>query len=128
MSTEKTFTIVGTSITPTGVLKVRWANDLASRVKILVKAGHTEINLIELPTPMTKLAASEYYLANGELTAAQEEVVSLKVNDKSKASKRADVKATITKKVKGSVAKDKQPTDPKVEKFISTTKSETTSE
>jgi len=128
MSTEKTFTIAGTSITPAGVLKVRWANDLASRVKILVKAGHTDIVLSELPTPMTKLAACEYLLANTELTAEQEEVVSLKVNDKTRASKRADVKATITKKVKGGVDKNKQPTDPKVEKFISTAKSETSSE
>jgi hypothetical protein len=33
--------------------KVRFANDLA-RVKMLVKRGNTDIELIELPTPMTK--------------------------------------------------------------------------
>lgn len=33
--------------------KVRFANDL-SRVKMLVKRGNTEIELVELPQPMTK--------------------------------------------------------------------------
>lgn len=33
--------------------KVRFANDL-SRVKMLVKRGNTEIELVELPRPMTK--------------------------------------------------------------------------
>jgi hypothetical protein len=34
--------------------KVRFANDLVSRVKILNKDGHTDINLIELPAALSK--------------------------------------------------------------------------
>ena len=48
------FTVTGIS-TLNGKTKVRFANDLVSRVKILVKDGHTDINLIELPTALSKL-------------------------------------------------------------------------
>jgi len=36
-----------------GSVKVRFANDL-SRVKVLVRGGHTDIELLELPEPATK--------------------------------------------------------------------------
>ena len=55
MATDKLFTVVGTS-TLNGETKVRFANDVM-RVKVLAKHGHTDINLIELDTPMTKLEA-----------------------------------------------------------------------
>lgn len=48
------FKVTGIS-TFNGKTKVRFANDLVSRVKILVKGGHSEINLLELPNSMTKL-------------------------------------------------------------------------
>ena len=47
------FKVTGIS-TLNGQTKVRFANDLVSRVKILVKSGHKDINLIELPTAMSK--------------------------------------------------------------------------
>ena len=47
------FNVTGIS-TLNGKTKVRFANDLVSRVKILVKEGHANINLIELPSPLTK--------------------------------------------------------------------------
>jgi hypothetical protein len=55
MATDKLFTVVGTS-TLNGETKVRFANDVM-RVKVLAKHGHTDINLIELDTPMSKLEA-----------------------------------------------------------------------
>ena len=48
------FKVTGIS-TLNGKTKVRFANDLVSRVKILVKDGHTDINLIELPEAVSKL-------------------------------------------------------------------------
>ena len=51
-----TFKVVGVS-TLNGVTKVRFANDFVSRVKMLIKAGHTDIELIELAEPLTKAAA-----------------------------------------------------------------------
>lgn len=49
---QKTFTYVGSSILK-GTFKVRYAND-ATRVKALVRGGHTEVDFVELPRPMTK--------------------------------------------------------------------------
>jgi anion-transporting ArsA/GET3 family ATPase len=57
-TTEKTFTIAGTSFCK-DLHKVRHANDL-SRVKVLEKTGHTEIILVQLPNAMTKTEAAEF--------------------------------------------------------------------
>ena len=53
------FKVAGVS-TFNGQTKVRFANDFVSRVKMLVKGGHTDINLIELPEAMTKPDAVTY--------------------------------------------------------------------
>ena len=58
MATSKTFKVVGIS-TLNGKTKVRFANDM-TRIKILVKNGHTGVELFELPTEMTKEAALAY--------------------------------------------------------------------
>lgn len=47
------FTIAGVS-TSDGQTKVRFANDMVTRIKTLVKGGHTNVELLELPNPMTK--------------------------------------------------------------------------
>lgn len=49
---DKTFKIAGVSKLNNSY-KVRFANDM-TRVKVLAKTGHTEIELIELPREMTK--------------------------------------------------------------------------
>ena len=56
---EKKFTVAGTA-SQHGITKVRFANDLVSRIKILVKNNCENINLVELPEPMTKLEALKY--------------------------------------------------------------------
>jgi hypothetical protein len=69
-----TFTQAGVSRLK-GEFKARFAND-ALRVKVLAKNGHTDIDLIELPTPMTKEAAVAYLIeisfdnGNAEVRAA----------------------------------------------------------
>ena len=60
---NKLFTVVGTS-TFKGQSKVRFTNDIAVRIKTLVKGGHTNVELIELPSPMTKAEAVAYLEAN----------------------------------------------------------------
>jgi len=118
MSKEKTFTIVGTAVNADGTIKVRWANDLVSRIKILDKNGCEDIDLIELPKGMTKLVAAEYFLANRpNLNEAQKEILEVKIAEKSRVVKRATMKTSLTKNVKTRI-KDKTPTDPAVEKFI----------
>ena len=53
------FKVTGIS-TFNGKTKVRFANDLVSRVKILVKDGHEDINLLELPSELSKLDCIKY--------------------------------------------------------------------
>jgi hypothetical protein len=56
---NKTFTVAGTS-NLNGTVKFRFANDLKSRIAVLTRNGHTDIDLRELPEPMTKAAAIQY--------------------------------------------------------------------
>jgi hypothetical protein len=53
------FKVIGIS-TLNGVTKVRFANDMVSRVKILNKGGHKDINLVELTTPLSKADAVKH--------------------------------------------------------------------
>lgn len=58
--TAKTFTIAGYS-NLNGRVKLRVATgSIARRTAVLKSAGHTDINLVELPQPMTRAAATEY--------------------------------------------------------------------
>ena len=58
------FTVAGVS-TQNGVTKVRFANDLVSRTKLLAKGGHSPLELIELPQAMTKAEACQHLLDTG---------------------------------------------------------------
>ena len=58
MATEKTFSVAGVSTHKDGT-KIRFAND-AARVKILIKNGHTDIELIDLPREMTKAEIAQH--------------------------------------------------------------------
>lgn len=55
----ETFQVAGIS-THNNRTKVRFANDFVTRLKMLVKGGHTDVNLMSLPRPMTKPEAVEY--------------------------------------------------------------------
>lgn len=65
MSNDKSFKVTGVSRCG-GNFKVRFANDM-SRVKVLIKTGHDEIELTEMPTAGSKsecvnfLKASDLY-------------------------------------------------------------------
>lgn len=67
---EKQFTVAGTS-RRNGVVKFRFSNDLKGRIPMLIKTGHTEINLVELPAAMTKEAAIAYLEAQDFAVAAE---------------------------------------------------------
>ena len=58
---SKTFSHAGVSKLD-GEFKVRFAND-ALRTKVLVKNGHTDIDILELPHPMTKEDAIAHLLS-----------------------------------------------------------------
>jgi len=54
--TNKTFDTAGTSVL-NGVMKVRFANGMAGRIKVLKANEHTDIQLMELSAPKTKINA-----------------------------------------------------------------------
>ena len=55
------FTVAGVSKL-NGVYKVRFANDLVSRIKNLIKSRHEDINLVSLPNPMEKGEAVKWLI------------------------------------------------------------------
>lgn len=103
-ATEKLFTVAGTA-THNGVTKARFANDLVARIKILNKAGATNINLIELPEPMTKLQALKYLSEQGITEGDAGYAVANKLAEKAKLAKKGEVKVQASKGVKAKSAK-----------------------
>ena len=97
MSQEKTFTVAGTATNPNGTVKARFANDLVARIKILNKAGCTAINLMELPSAMTKLEALQYLQAQGVVAGDAGYAVANKLAEKTKIAKKGEVKVKATK-------------------------------
>jgi hypothetical protein len=104
MSVEKLFTVAGTATNPNGTTKARFANDLVARIKILNKAGCTAINLVELPSPMTKLQALQYLTEQGVAGDAGYAVAN-KLAEKTKVAKKGEVKVKAVKTSSKSVEK-----------------------
>ena len=96
MAAEKLFTVAGTAKNPNGTVKARFANDLVARIKILNKAGCTDINLIELPRAMTKLEALQHLQSLGQ-TGDAGYAVANKLAEKTKIAKRGEVKVKAVK-------------------------------
>jgi hypothetical protein len=96
MKQENLFTVAGTSNFK-GEVKVRFANDLVSRIKALHRGGHTDVNLMELPNPMTKLEALQYLQSVGITEGDAGFVIANKVAEKSKIAKKGEVKIKATK-------------------------------
>ena len=95
MATEKLFTVAGTATNADGTVKARFANDLVARIKILNKAGCTDINLVELPTAMTKLQALQYLTEQG-VTGDAGYAVANKLAEKTRIAKKGEIKVKAT--------------------------------
>ena len=88
---EKTFTVAGTAKNADGTVKARFANDLVARIKILNKAGCTDINLVELPQAMTKLQALQHLQSLGITEGDAGYAVANKLAEKARVAKRGEV-------------------------------------
>jgi len=110
MTNDKLFTVAGTATNPDGTTKARFANDFVARVKILSKAGCTNINLIELPRAMTKLEALQYLTEQGITEGDAGYAVSAKLAEKTKLSKRGEVKVSAKPDMKAIRARKKDVT------------------
>ena len=104
--TEKLFTVAGTAKNSDGTVNARFANDLVARIKILNKAGCTDINLVELPRAMTKLEALQHLQTLGITEGDAGFAVSNKLAEKSKVAKRGEVKVGGIKTKAKTKAKD----------------------
>ena len=96
MKQEKLFTVAGTS-NLNGEVKVRFGNDLVARIKVLHSRGNTDVNLIELPSPMTKLDALLYLQSAGYAVGDAGVIIAAKVAEKSKAAKSGEMTIKGTK-------------------------------
>jgi len=92
---NKTFTVAGTATNPDGTTKARFANDLVARIKIFNKANCTNINLMELPSPMTKLEALEYLQNTGTFTGDASYAIANRTADKMKSARKTEVSVTL---------------------------------
>ena len=101
MSNDKLFTVAGTATNSDGTVKVRFANDLVARIKILNKAGCTNINLVELPRAMTKLEALQHLQTLGITDGDAGYAVANKLAEKSRVAKKGEIKVSA----KGAKAK-----------------------
>jgi len=95
MATDKLFTVAGTATNPDGTTKARFANDMVARVKILSKAGCTNINLVELPREMTKLEALQHLQSLGITEGDAGYAVANKLAEKTKVAKRAEIRVAV---------------------------------
>jgi hypothetical protein len=89
--TEKLFTVAGTATNADGTTKAHFANDLVARIKILNKAKCTNINLMELPSPMTKLQALQFLQDTQGYTGDASYAVANKLAEKTKVAKKGEV-------------------------------------
>jgi hypothetical protein len=109
------FTVAGVS-TQHGITKVRFANDLVSRTKVLAKGGHSPLELIELPSAMTKAEACQHLLDVGGVFTQWAALIIETMGKKESitASKTPTPKAAPKAKAKVSQPKAKVTAQPKV--------------
>ena len=79
---SNTFTVVGTSVL-NGVCKIRFANGLTKRIRVLARNGHSNIALVECDA-MFKLDAAKFALTQEQFTEEQRKVIAAYVNSNGK--------------------------------------------
>jgi len=79
---SNTFTVVGTSVL-NGALKIRFANGLTKRIRVLARNGHSNIALVECDA-MFKLDAAKYALTQEQFTEEQRKVIAAYINSNGK--------------------------------------------
>ena len=120
------FTVAGVS-TQHGITKVRFANDIVSRTKILAKGGHNPLELIELPKAMTKAEACQHLLDTGGVFAQWSSLIVETMDKKEnnvvapKVVKATKAKVASVKASKPAVTSKPKVNKPKVEEDLEVT-------
>lgn len=94
---NNTFKVAGIT-THNGSTKVRFTDDMVRRIKQFTKGGATRIDLIELPSEMTKIEALKYMAAHAEFQSPSDQAtIADSLADKEKTVGKGEVKVKATK-------------------------------
>ena len=94
---SQTFKVAGLT-THNGNTKVRFTDDMIRRVKQFSKGGATRIDLIELPSEMTKVEAVKHLMTLDQFKSAEDQATLADcLADKEKAAGKGEVKVKATK-------------------------------
>jgi hypothetical protein len=94
---KTTFKVAGIT-THNGNSKVRFTDDMVRRVKQFSKGGASRIDLIELPTEMTKIEALQYLQAHADYQSPDDQaLINDALTDREKTVGKGEVKVKGTK-------------------------------
>ena len=96
-NSNQTFKVAGITI-HSGNAKVRFTDDMVRRIKQFTKGGASRIDLVELPSEMTKVEALKYLATLPEFaSAADQATISDTLADKTKEVTKGEVKVKSSK-------------------------------
>lgn len=107
---DRTFIVAGISVDPSGYKTFRFSNTpINQRVSMLATNGHTDIDLRDLPRPMTQIQAAAWVLNN--VRGSRGAVIATRATDKEfKSELVLEIEALAAKqKVRSTGAKAKTP-------------------
>lgn len=94
---KQSFKVAGIT-THNTVSKVRFTDDMVRRVKQFGKGGATRIDLIELPSEMTKVEALKYLQAHSDFQSAEDQaLIADALADREKTKREVSVKVSKAK-------------------------------
>ena len=94
---NQTFKVAGITTHGTST-KVRFTDDLVRRVKQFSKGGASRIDLMELPSEMTKIEALKYLQTHADFQAGDDQaVIGDAIADRTKEAKKGEVKVKVEK-------------------------------
>ena len=94
---NQTFKVAGIT-THNGNTKVRFTDDMVRRIKQFTKGGATRIDLVELPSEMTKVEALKYLAAHADFQSPGDQAtIADSLADKTKEANKGTVKVKVTK-------------------------------
>ena len=96
-NSAQTFKVVGITV-HNGNAKVRFTDDMVRRIKQFTKGGASRIDLVELPSEMTKIEALKYLQAHADFQSAEDQAtLADTLADKEKEATKGTVKVKATK-------------------------------
>lgn len=114
-NSNQTFKVAGITV-HNGNAKVRFTDDMIRRIKQFTKGGATRIDLLELPSEMTKLEALKYLQGLDQFKSAEDQAtIADAISDREKEASKGEVKVKAKKpSIDAIKARAKKPTKSEV--------------